>query len=243
MSARPASTWAPGISCRACRTSCAPATGLRRPRNPQLGIDVAGEVEAAGANVTGFKPGDRVFGTCDGAYAEYARTPRDRLGDPGQHHVRAGRGAADVGNDRADGPARRRAGATGAGGPGHRRREGRPVAGGMDRGLRTVLQTLAEPAGNGNISPVVEWTYPLSDVPEAVREPAKGHARGKMVITVQDAAGRCLRIRAKPRSDQNGPGLHHACPLRGLFSPAAREAAAGLLVCGHEAKSLAKTER
>jgi NADPH:quinone reductase-like Zn-dependent oxidoreductase len=50
-------------------------SGLRKPGNTQLGIDVAGEVEAVGRNVTHFKPGDHVFGWCRGAFAEYARIP------------------------------------------------------------------------------------------------------------------------------------------------------------------------
>jgi NADPH:quinone reductase-like Zn-dependent oxidoreductase len=46
-------------------------TGLRKPKNTRLGVDVAGQVEAAGRNVSQFKPGDAVFGTCVGAFAEY----------------------------------------------------------------------------------------------------------------------------------------------------------------------------
>ena len=46
--------------------------GLRRPRNPRLGVDGAGYVEAVGKRVTEFKPGDEVFGACRGALAEYA---------------------------------------------------------------------------------------------------------------------------------------------------------------------------
>jgi NADPH:quinone reductase-like Zn-dependent oxidoreductase len=45
--------------------------GLGKPKNPRLGADVAGEVEAAGKNVTQWKPGDEVFGACQGAFAEY----------------------------------------------------------------------------------------------------------------------------------------------------------------------------
>ncbi|MGA4991022.1 NAD(P)-dependent alcohol dehydrogenase [Nonomuraea bangladeshensis] len=76
---------------------------------------------------------------------------------------------------------------------------------GLDRQLRTALYgpftrkrprmffafpreadllTLAELAGNGSITPVVSATYPLERVPEAIRELEKGHARGKLVITV-----------------------------------------------------------
>src|SRR5688572_23881992 len=53
--------------------------GLQAPDDPRLGVDVAGEVEAVGKNVTQFTPGDEVFGVCSGALAEYACTKEDRL--------------------------------------------------------------------------------------------------------------------------------------------------------------------
>jgi NADPH:quinone reductase-like Zn-dependent oxidoreductase len=46
--------------------------GLRAPKARVRGTDVAGTVVAVGAHVTGVQAGDEVFGTCDGAYAEYA---------------------------------------------------------------------------------------------------------------------------------------------------------------------------
>jgi NADPH:quinone reductase-like Zn-dependent oxidoreductase len=46
-------------------------TGLRRPKQSVLGVDVAGIVEAVGRDVTQFRPGDEVFGARDGAFADY----------------------------------------------------------------------------------------------------------------------------------------------------------------------------
>src|SRR5256884_3604950 len=54
-------------------------TGLRKPKDTRLGVDVAGQVEAVRRNVTQFKPGDAVFGTCKGAFAEYACAPESAL--------------------------------------------------------------------------------------------------------------------------------------------------------------------
>jgi len=53
--------------------------GLRAPRNPRIGIDVAGVVESVGPGATRFKPGDRVFSDLfafgQGAFAEYVGAP------------------------------------------------------------------------------------------------------------------------------------------------------------------------
>jgi NADPH:quinone reductase-like Zn-dependent oxidoreductase len=48
-----------------------PQMGFLKPKDPRLGSDFAGVVEAVGANVTDFKPGDEVYGGRTGAFAEY----------------------------------------------------------------------------------------------------------------------------------------------------------------------------
>ena len=53
--------------------------GLRAPKNPVLGMDLAGVVEAVGSGVSRFGPGDEVFGMGKGSYAEYAPALESKL--------------------------------------------------------------------------------------------------------------------------------------------------------------------
>jgi NADPH:quinone reductase-like Zn-dependent oxidoreductase len=55
------------------------AIGLLKPKHGIPGFDGAGEVEAVGAAVRSFRPGDAVFGQCDRACAEYAAVNQDKL--------------------------------------------------------------------------------------------------------------------------------------------------------------------
>ena len=55
------------------------ATGLRRPRNPIPGIDLAGIVDAVGAGVGGLQVGDEVLGFAKGSLAELVCVPADNL--------------------------------------------------------------------------------------------------------------------------------------------------------------------
>jgi NADPH:quinone reductase-like Zn-dependent oxidoreductase len=54
-------------------------SGLRKPKDQRLGVDLAGRVEAVGSNVTQFQVGNEVFGMGEGAFAKYARARQDRI--------------------------------------------------------------------------------------------------------------------------------------------------------------------
>jgi NADPH:quinone reductase-like Zn-dependent oxidoreductase len=53
--------------------------GLRTPNDPTVGADLAGRVEAVGKDVTQFQPGDEVYGTSGGSWAEYASACPEKL--------------------------------------------------------------------------------------------------------------------------------------------------------------------
>ena len=275
-----------------------PTLGLRRPKVPVRGMDVAGRVEAVGENATRFRPGAEVFGWCDGSYAEYACAPQDHFApkpaaltfeqaaavpisgfaalqglrdtgklQPGQKvviigaaggvgsfavqlakafgaqvtavcgtaHVEAVRliGADEVidytREDFADG--RRHwdliLDTAGHRSLSHLRRaltprgtlvivgsEGRGRwLGGFDRQLRAEalsrfvdqrlrmlsskprqedLQVLRELTEAGKVTPLIDRTYPLREVPDAIRYMVEGHGVGKVVITVNG------QVRSRP---------------------------------------------
>jgi len=264
--------------------------GFRGPKVRVRGIDVAGRVEAVGEDVSRFQPGDEVFGTCDGSFAEYATARKDKVApkpanltfeqaatvptsgstalqglrdvkrvEPGQKVLIIGAaggvgsfavqiakafgahvtgvcsttkvdlvrsiGADDVidytrddfaatgqrydlildtAGNRSVSHLRRALARRGAlvivGGEG-----GGRLIGGFDRGFRALafspfvgqklrpliakqrgedLIVLKELIEAGKVTPVIDRTYPLSEVPEAIRYVEEGHARGKVVITV-----------------------------------------------------------
>jgi NADPH:quinone reductase-like Zn-dependent oxidoreductase/FtsP/CotA-like multicopper oxidase with cupredoxin domain len=264
--------------------------GLRKPKYLNPGRSVAGTIESVGQNVTEYKPGDEVYGTCDGSFAEYAagrparlaskppnlsfeqaaavpvsglaalQAVRDRAkvqagqkvliigasGGVGTFAVQIAKafGAEVTGvcstakadmvralgadhvvdytrDDFADGEHRYDAilDIGGNRGLSHLRRalarRGRLVIvggetdgrwlGGIDRQLRaqllspvvsqklgtfissenaedlTALRQLIE---SGQVTPAIDRTYPLSQVPAAIRYLIQGHARGKVVIAV-----------------------------------------------------------
>lgn len=53
--------------------------GVRKPKNRIRGRDVAGTVESVGAKVTQFRPGDEVFGACEGSFAEDACAKEEKI--------------------------------------------------------------------------------------------------------------------------------------------------------------------
>jgi NADPH:quinone reductase-like Zn-dependent oxidoreductase len=51
------------------------------------------------------------------------------------------------------------------------------------------LQIISDLMAAGKVTPVIDRTYPLSQVPEAIAYLEEGHARGKVIITM-DEGGR-----------------------------------------------------
>jgi NADPH:quinone reductase-like Zn-dependent oxidoreductase len=264
--------------------------GFRAPKNPVIGSDMAGIVEAVGNNVSRFQPRDEVFGIGKGSYAEYVCAREDKLapkpanltfeqaavvaimgstalqalrdhgkvrprqevliigasGGVGTYAVQIAKALGahvtgvcstakvemvlsigadhvidysredfaegrqrydlilDIGGNSSLARLRRALARRGTlvivGGEG-----GGRWLGGTDRQLRAMmlspfvsqklgtfvnkenhedLLVLKELIESGKVTPVIDRTYPLSQVPEAIRYLEEGHARGKVVIAV-----------------------------------------------------------
>jgi NADPH:quinone reductase-like Zn-dependent oxidoreductase len=264
--------------------------GLRAPKNPVIGSDVAGIVETVGKDVSTFQPGDEVFGIGKGSYAEYVCVREDKLAPkpanltfeqaavvaimgstalqalrdhgkvrPGQEVLIIGASGGvgtyavqiakafgahvsgvcsttkvamvraigadhvidykredfaegdqryelilDIGGNSSLSRLRRALASRGTlvivGGEG-----GGRWLGGTDRQIRALmlspfvsqklgtfvnkenhedLMVLGELIESGKVTPIIDRTYPLSEVPEAIRYLEEGHARGKVVISV-----------------------------------------------------------
>jgi NADPH:quinone reductase-like Zn-dependent oxidoreductase len=261
--------------------------GLRGPKSPVPGLDVAGTVAATGAGVTGFQAGDEVFGIARGSFAEYAAARADKLARKPASlsfeqaavvavsglaalqglragHIQAGQKVLVIGasggvgsyavqlakafgaevagvcstqktdlvrsigadhvidytrDDFADGREhydlildiggnsslsrlRRALAPTGtlviagserARWTGVGRQLGALMLSPFTRQRLTMyisrhrqadLETLRQLTGTGQVTPLIGRTYPLADVPEAIRHLQAGHARGKIAITV-----------------------------------------------------------
>ena len=268
--------------------------GLRAPKNPVPGLDVAGRGRRDRSEVTRFQPGDEVFGVSKGSFAEFAAARERQAGAQAvEPHVRAGRGRSGFGDDRTAGASRRRPAEAGqkvliigaSGGVGTyavqiAKALGAEVTGvcstskldlvrslgadhvidysqddfadgeprydlildiggnsslsrlrraltrrgtlvivggegggrwiGIGRQLRalalspfvrqrltmlapkehyTVLERLTELIEDGKLVPAIERTYPLNEVPDAMRHLQAGRARGKLVISISSTEG------------------------------------------------------
>ena len=53
---------------------------------------------------------------------------------------------------------------------------------------QTDLETLGEMVDSGKLAPVIDRVYPMQELPEAMRYLEEGHARGKVVVTIGEAA-------------------------------------------------------
>jgi NADPH:quinone reductase-like Zn-dependent oxidoreductase len=165
-----------------------PQMGLRRPRSGRLGVDLAGEVATVGANVTGFSPGEEVFGTGDGTLAEAVAVPADNLARKPAGLSFELAAAVPVAalvlvgapkGSRLLGPLRHIAGVRLASLP-----AGQKVVFFISRSSAEDLTTLAELLEAGTVTPYVERTHPLAEAAAALRHLGDGHAQGKLVVTV-----------------------------------------------------------
>ncbi len=133
--------------------------GFTKPRNPILGMVLAGEVESAGKDVKRFEKGNQVYAfniTRFGAYAEYTCLPENSVMALKPSNVTYEEAAAV------------------------------PFGGMLALHFLTEdLILLKEMVETGKLKPVIDRSYPLEQIAEAHRYVDKGHKKGNVVITVE----------------------------------------------------------
>ncbi len=181
--------------------------GVRKPKSTRPGRDVAGQVEAVGRNVTQFKPGDEVFGACRGAFAEYVCVIEDKLAlkpanisfeDAAAVPVAALtalQGLRDKGRIQRGQKVLVDGASAGGGwtqilqamllGPLLSLIGSKKMRFFMAKINKKDLVLLKELLEAGKAVPIIDRRYPLSGVAEAIRYLEEGHARGKVVITLE----------------------------------------------------------
>jgi NADPH:quinone reductase-like Zn-dependent oxidoreductase len=142
--------------------------GWRRPSLIR-GVDLAGEVEAIGKNVTQVQPGGDVYGERAGSLAEYLVGKEERFA-PKPSNLSFEQAAAV--------PCAALTALQGL------RDKAQVKTGRNTQHSQTDLLVLKELIEAGEITPVVDRTYPLSKTRTAMRYVEEGRARGKVVITI-----------------------------------------------------------
>jgi NADPH:quinone reductase-like Zn-dependent oxidoreductase len=166
--------------------------GLLKPKLKIPGSDIAGRVEAVGRNAKQFRPGDEVFGDLSncgrGGYAEYVCVPENVLALKPANisfeeaaavpeaalvamYVATGGSMAQIFQGLLIGPLISMT--------------GRKKMGNLLVKPNKDLAFMKELIEAGKVKPVIDRRYTLSEVAEALRYYGEGHARGKVVITVE----------------------------------------------------------
>ena len=165
------------------------------------GWDVAGTVEAVGANVTRFKAGDEVMGTGEtGSFAELAVARGQAGAEAGQAHLRAGRGRAGLRRAPRSRPSTTSAKVQrGPEGAGHRRRR----AASATLAVQIAKALGAEVTGVCSTAKAdLVRSLGADDVIDYTREDfADGRRRWDVIV---DTAGPSPAVEAAPRSDSEG---------------------------------------
>jgi NADPH:quinone reductase-like Zn-dependent oxidoreductase len=163
---------------------------------------MAGTVEAAGHGVSGFGPGDHVFGVCPGSFAEYVSVRTDKLAlkpsnlsfDEAAAVPISGLTALQAVHDHGGVKAGQQVLIVGAsGGVGSFRGADRQgfrsrVTGVCSTGEVDLVRALGAIEA-GQVKPAIDQTYPLSEVATAIRDLVDGRARGKIVMTIRWTTG------------------------------------------------------